>query len=131
MDIFARGKLLSAFPDRTDLGYFGWFWFEYGDFAGKKEYVNLVRQTFFPEDYNECTGYGWLFKPGVKAIINPVWSEGVHADACTVAQGVIDVMKGRVGGLAVLGGAGFTSQAPRVVKRIGAGRKRLNLNLGG
>ena len=121
------GKGHLAFKASRELGYFGWFWFEYGDFCGKKEFLNMPRHVFFPEDLGECTGFGYLVKPGVTGTALPYWSQGVHADAVTVAQGVIDLTLGKVGGLSIPG----SGSAARVLKRAGSQRLRLNLNLGG
>lgn len=127
MTLTEHPKKLSAFKDTDDLGYFGWVWFVYGEFKGRKQYLNNVRQRFFIEDYTQCTGFGCMLKPGVVATATIVWSSGIHADDVKIAEGLVNIMTGQVGGLRQLGADGLTGQRARVVKRAGAQSKRLSL----
>lgn len=100
---------------RVRLGYYGWFWFRYGEFAGPVQFVDHEKCVFFPEDFWECTGYGYHLTPGVECAIEKIWSNGVTGTAQQVWDGVVDAVGGDLRGARQSGEHGLAGYPPKVI----------------
>ena len=106
----------NTLGQQTNLGYYGWFWWRYGDYGGPVHLINHRNNRFFPEDYSLATGYGYQMQPGVTCDIDKIWSAGIHGSLQLELGDAIDVMKGDVKGLRQVGFAGHIGTPPKLTK---------------
>jgi len=106
------------------LGYYGWFWFMYGDYAGPVHFIDHINNRFFPEDFYLCTGYGYQANKGVKIDIEKVWSSGVQANGQKILGELVDVIAGGVAGATQVGPPGLVGAAPQH-KKVAVNKKFL------
>jgi hypothetical protein len=92
----------------------GYFWFMYGKYAGKLQFVNHRYNIWFPEDHS-ASGYGWNLNPEVSGVFHTLYNQ-LPALNIQAAGASINVARGITDGLRQIGPTGLTGAAPSYLK---------------